>query len=195
MVSRKKNSPAAPIAPVATAPVATPKVETTAQPGAPVVSRVGFRGFRAPETISAVDLQNVLRRLDNSALYVYYTGGTYRARKASLRSNALAVLNGTPKTPITLSDFLAKAARAQGGEVGYDPNVVKGGLALHQGAKPAVYLYVEKMADGSFRAVKDIPTPDPTFSATGFKAGDTVLQAPAAQAPKPKKAVKAQAAA
>jgi hypothetical protein len=65
--------------------------------------------------------------------------------------------------------------------IGFDPGVVRSGLFLHQGAKPCVYLALERRADGSYTAAKDVALPDPSTGFTTLKRGDTVIAAEDAQ--------------
>ena len=138
--------------------------------------RVGFKGFTKPAKIEDVKV-----KADNTAanLFVLYTGGVYGRRRASGRSNSLATITEKNK-PISLRAYIERAAKAGPNGTGYDTGISVGGLTLHQGAKPAVYLYLELDGDGNYRAVKDIPTPDPVvyeaaYKRGGFKAGDIVI--------------------
>lgn len=146
------------------------KATQTTKPAAKEHTRLGFPGFRKPEKIDDKTLTEALVKMDTENLYVMWTGGAYRARKASLRSNALKTITEKMK-PVPISELLTRAARAAGKDTGFDPYVVKGGLALHQGAKPAVFLYLRKEEDGTFTAVKDIPASD----IGTFKAGEVVV--------------------
>ena len=144
--------------------------------------RPGFRGFRRPEEITSESLAATLERIDTRDLYVVYTGGKYGARRASLRSRSLATVTEV-FTPVPLRTLLERAARAEGPTVGFDPSVVRGGLSLHQGAKPAVYLFVEKRGD-DYVAVRDIPTPDAKVNGgKAIKAGDVIAFPSATPAP------------
>lgn len=118
---------------------------------------VGFKGFRKPEAISEEKLASDIERLGSKEEGVIYTGAAYKRRKASLRSRSLATLDSDAGKFVSLSEFLRRAARATGESEGFDPATVKGGLALHAGAKPAVYLYVERSGD-EVVAAKDFPT-------------------------------------
>lgn len=152
---------------------------------------IGFRGFRRPETISDEALSGFLTRTglkDDQNLYALYTGGEYRRRRGSARSQALYSLNVEGK-PVRLADFLTLAARIKDPEsgVGFDPATVRSGLFLHQGAKPAVYLALERRADGAFIAARDVPTLDEGFASRmgvkSLKRGDVVI--PPEEAAKP----------
>ena len=135
--------------------------------------RPGFRGFRKPEAISTDALDALKLRFEGDDRYVLYTGGAYSRRRASLRSNALATITEIGK-PISVLEFLTRSAKAAGEGVGYDPSTALGGLALHQGAKPAVYLYLARKGDDFF-AIKDIPTPGGEGYSKAIKAGDKVF--------------------
>jgi hypothetical protein len=132
----------------------------------------GFKGFRRPEVITDEALSNFGARsglsADNANLYVMWTGGEYRRRAMSARSQALYALKVQDK-PVRLMDWIRDAARVKDADqqIGFDPGVVRSGLFLHQGAKPCVYLALERRADGSFVAAKDVPVPDPRLGYTG----------------------------
>ena len=140
----------------------------------------GFRGFRKPELITQEAIDGFLTRsglsADNANLYIMWTGGEYKRRLGSARSQALYALNVKDK-PVKLADWLREAARCRDTEqgIGFDPGVVRSGLFLHQGAKPCVYLALERRADGSFTAAKDVPTPDPKLGFVTLKRGDLVI--------------------
>lgn len=87
--------------------------------------------------------------------YVIWTGRELEGREGSLRSRSLKVLTEAG-APIPLRVLLQRAARLEG-ERGLDPDAVRSGVRLHQAAKPAVYLLVEKLASGDYAAVTDIP--------------------------------------
>lgn len=151
--------------------------------------RPGFKAFRRAEAIGEDVIEALRVRFSGDDRFVIYTGGAYSRRRASLRSNALATIKEAGK-PVPILEFLTRAARAEGEGRGYDPNVALGGLALHAGAKPAVYLYVYRDGD-VFRAVKDIPNPDPNFSKVPFKKGEVVLALAKEEAKKPAPKAKA----
>lgn len=143
----------------------------------------GFKGFRRPEVISDEAIANFGVRsglsADNANLYIMWTGGEYRRRQMSARSQALYALKVEGK-PVRLMDWLRDAARVKDAEnnVGFDPGVVRSGLFLHQGAKPCVYLALERRADGSFVAAKDVPVPDPRLNYSGpIAKGDLIIAA------------------
>jgi hypothetical protein len=142
----------------------------------------GFRGFRKPEVISNEALTGFLDRSglskDNADQYVLWTGGDYKRRPASARSQALATLNVKGK-PVKLADWIREAARCRDAEnmIGFDPGVVRSGLFLHQGAKPCVYIALERKADGSFVAAKDVPTVSGLDGIATLKRGDVVIAA------------------
>lgn len=153
---------------------------------------VGFKGFTKP---AKIDKDLVAKKLDRMAvdnLYVYFTGGNYRFRKGSGRSAALQMVTEVKK-PVPVKTLIERAAVAHG-DKGYSPDMVRAGLFLHAGSKPAVYLPLEKREDGAYVAAKDIPNPD--GFAKALKAGDVVIPAGAKKAiaaPKKGKAVAAPA--
>lgn len=154
------------------------------------MSNVGFKGFRAPEKIAEKDLDARLATIDpRGEFFVYYTGGNYGGRRASARYNALRTIADRPKEFIPLTEFLRGAARATGKDSGYDPSVIRGGLALHGLAKPSVYLFLKRNAKGDYEAAVKTPRPDPAlFPGASFNPGDIVFAADDAA---PKKAIAA----
>lgn len=134
---------------------------------------VGFKGFAKPQKV-----ENLQASLDNLAEdeYVFYTGGKYGRRRQSGRSASLATITEVKK-PVPIREYAKRAATAGPGGTGFPTSISIAGLGLHAGAKPAVYLYLVKDAEGNFRAKKDIPNPDRSFSETPFKAGDVVIPA------------------
>lgn len=144
----------------------------------------GFRGFRKPEVVTEEALTGFLSRsglsADNANLYILWTGGEYKRRAMSARSQALYALNVKGK-PVKLADWLREAARCRASEGdperGFDPATVRSGLFLHQGAKPCVYLALERRADGSFVAAKDVPTVGGLDGIGTLKRGDLVIAA------------------
>ena len=131
----------------------------------------GFKAFRKPATKLDDEFEKEARDAVGSEYVVYYTGGSYKRRKASGRSKALATIKEVKK-PVPVSKLLERAAA-----IGFDSAFVKGGLGLHQVAKPAIYLLLERDDAGNLRAVKDIPVPDPKVFGTGksFSEGDIVV--------------------
>ena len=109
---------------------------------------------RAMERISAAALDEAQRDTPPTH-YVFWTGHPYRRQAGSLRSQALERITEVGQ-PVSVQTLLERAARVDG-ELGFDPATVRGGLMLHQGAKPAVYLLVERKASGDFVAVREIP--------------------------------------
>lgn len=142
------------------------------------MNRVGFKGFRKPEAITAETFTKAVERLEISNLYVFWTGNPYKSRSASLRSNALKTITEV-RQPVPVKTLLDRAARIDG-EIGYKPEVVKSGLYLHRNSKPAVYFALERKDDGSFVAATDVPYADGVPG--GLKKGDLVI--PAGQATK-----------
>lgn len=142
----------------------------------------GFKGFRRPEVITDEALEGFLTRgghnADNANLYVMWTGGEYKRRLGSARSQALYALKVQNK-PVALADWIRDAARVKDAEngVGFDPGTVRSGLFLHQGAKPCVYLALERRADGSFVAARDVPRPDAKLGYPEIKRGQLIIAA------------------
>lgn len=143
----------------------------------------GFKGYRRPEVISNEALGAFLDRSGlsdpNANLYIYWTGGEYKRRLGSLRSQALYALAVKGK-PVRVGDWLREAARCKDAEagLGFDPATVRSGLFLHQIAKTGcVYLALERRADGSFVAARDVPHPDPRAFPGPLKAGEVVIAA------------------
>ena len=136
----------------------------------------GFAGFRSTETIPEAALEYELGRLNIENRFIYWTGGEYRRRKDSLRSNALYALK-EKEVPVPLRDWIRLAARiVPETETGYHPKAVRAGLALHQGSKPVVYLELKKEEDGSYTSVY---SPLSCEAFPGLKKGDVVIPAPA----------------
>ncbi len=109
---------------------------------------------RSMERISASVLAEALRQTPPTH-HVIWTGHNYRAQVGSLRSRALARINEIGE-PISVQTLLQRAARIDG-DLGLDPTTVRSGLGLHQGARPAVYLLVDRKPSGDYVAVRDIP--------------------------------------
>lgn len=144
---------------------------------------VGFRAYRRPEVISDEALNGFLDRTGlsnpNDNLYIYWTGGEYKRRLGSLRSQSLYALKVEGK-PVRLGDWLREAARVKDPEagIGFDPATVRSGLFLHQGAKTGcVYIALKRERDGSFVAVKDVPVPDPKRFSSPIREGEVVIAA------------------
>ncbi len=125
---------------------------------------------RLMERIPASVLTAALRQTPPTH-YVIWTGHHYRAQDGSLRSQALSRITEVGQ-PVSVQTLLQRAARIDG-EVGFDPNTVRSGLTLHQGAKPAAYLLVEKTASGEYVAVRDIPKAG--IPNQSIRAGEVVL--------------------
>ena len=141
---------------------------------------IGFKGFAKPAKV-----ENGSEAIANLAEdeFVFFSGGNYRRRRASGRSRSLATITEV-RTPVPVREYAKRALEAgpNKGE-GYDTSISIGGLTLHQVAKPTVYFYLVKNADGDFVAKTDIPNPDPDISASPLKAGDVVIPAGKAKAP------------
>ena len=134
---------------------------------------VGFKGFAKPTKIENAD--DMVGNVSGDEL-VFYTGGAYGRRRASGRSISLSTVTEVKKA-IPLATYVQRALTAGPDGKGYDTSISVGGLSLHQGAKPAVYLYLVRDGDGNLRAKKDIPNVDPAFSKEPIKAGDIVVAA------------------
>lgn len=132
---------------------------------------VGFKGFAKPTNVE--NASDLVGNISNDE-FVFYTGGAYGRRRASGRSISLSTITEIRK-PIPLADYVKRALKAGPDGKGYGTDISVGGLSLHAGAKPAVYLYLVKDADGNFRAKKDFPNVDPAFSKEPIKAGDIVV--------------------
>jgi len=113
---------------------------------------------RPPERISERALQATLQRTPASQ-YVIRTGHHYNNKQGSLRSAALRHVTEITR-PVPLAEVLRRAARFDG-DIGFDPATAQSGIRLHQGAKPAVYLLVERDLAGDYRAVREIPFAGP----------------------------------
>lgn len=147
----------------------------------------GFKGYRRPEVITDEALNSFLDRSGlsnpNTELYIYWTGGEYKRRLGSLRSQALYALSVKGK-PVRVGDWLREAARCKDADnqIGFDPATVRSGLFLHQIAKTGcVYLALERRPDGSFVAERDVPNPDPRAFSGPLRKGDVVIAAADAQ--------------
>lgn len=139
------------------------------------MSSIGFKGFAKPKKIDAAVSSALIGNISSDE-YVFYTGGNYGRRRASGRSAALNTITEVRK-PIELSVYALRAFGAGPDGKGFDTSISVGGLSLHQGAKPAVYLYLVRDAAGNYRAKKSIPNVDPAFSKDPFAAGDIVVPA------------------
>lgn len=136
------------------------------------MSQRGFRGFRKPEQITNDSLAASIERMGVEGRYIYWTGGAYKARAHSLRSNALACIT-EKKRPISMKLWLTRAARVVGPDQGYKPERAREGLYLHKGSKPSVYFELERDKDGNYRSVNDCPNAD--GFPKGLKRGDIVV--------------------
>jgi hypothetical protein len=114
--------------------------------------------LRGMEFIPSSILNDAISRAPDNQ-FIIWTGHPYAVRQGSLRSGALLLIKEIGK-PVPLRDLLRRAAAA-GGEKGFDPDSVRSGVRLHQGSKPAVYLFVQRDAAGDYRAVRDIPFASP----------------------------------
>jgi hypothetical protein len=141
----------------------------------------GFQGFRKPEKMDAETLKARLSRMNVDGRFIFWTGGTYRSRSQSLRSNSLATIT-EKKRPISFKVWLDRAAHAAGPEMGYTPERVVEGLYLHKGAKPCVYIELTKDAKGNFVSAQDCPYADSSMFPKGLKRGDIVVSAKADKA-------------
>jgi hypothetical protein len=112
------------------------------------------------EVIAAGVLAEALRRTPEDH-HVIWTGHSYASWQRSLRSRALAEIKECG-VPVSLRELLRRAARIDG-DRGLDPDTVRAGVRLHQGAKPAVYLLVQRTSAGDYVAVTEIPSAGPDF--------------------------------
>lgn len=155
---------------------------------------IGFRGFAKPQKIEEAAVEEKIKNSNIENLYVLWTGGTYRARKASGRSQSLATIT-EKNVPVPLSEVYRRAAKAVGGDKGFNPELVRSGLFLHAGAKPCVYYALEKKSDGSFTLVKTVPHPEgdkaPILAGSVIVPAPDAEEKPALPAPKAPKAPKA----
>jgi hypothetical protein len=135
----------------------------------------GFKGFRQPSRIEAEQLTKALERMSLET-YIYWTGGEYRRRTQSLRSNALACLT-EKKRPVHLKTWIQRAAQCVDADqhIGYVPERVREGLYLHRNSKPAVYFELKKDAKGNYVSVNHVPYAE--GFAKGLKPGDIVVPA------------------
>lgn len=143
----------------------------------------GFKGFAKPTKIDDTRAEGVLGNVAADE-FVMWTGGNYGRRRASGRSACLSVITEKMK-PVALATYVKRCLTLADGK-GFDSGISVGGLGLHQGAKPAVYLHLVKDADGNFVAKKAIPSPDrnafpEAYAKGGFKAGDIVMPAEGAK--------------
>jgi hypothetical protein len=122
--------------------------------------------FAVPSKLDKEATKARIEAAEIDGLFVYYTGGVYRRRPSSGRSVALATITEKGK-PLPLRTLLERAAKAGPNGTGYSPDLVRSGLFLHQGAKPAVYYVLAKGEDGAYRAVKPINATDGGTYGTG----------------------------
>ena len=148
------------------------------------MSNVGFKGFAKPSKIDGEKAKAMTENVSGDE-FVLWTGGSYGRRRASGRSACLATVTEKMK-PVPLTEYVSRCLKLADG-AGYDTSISVGGLSLHQGAKPAVYLHLVRDASGNFVAKKNIPTPDKAvfqdvYERGGFKAGDIVVPATVSEA-------------
>ena len=158
--------------------VAKSKTETKMEASSETTARtgVGFRGFAKPAKIDQEEIKARSDSPNDADLYVFYTGGSYRARRASGRFASLSSVKEVRK-PVSIIEVYKRAANAAGEGKGYAPSLVRGGLFLHAGARPCVYLPLLKDAEGNYRLAKDIPTPDPSLSDKPLKENTVIVSA------------------
>jgi hypothetical protein len=127
---------------------------------------------RGVEAIGAERLTEAIGRtpLDQ---YVVWTGYPLDGQAGSLRARALHCISEVG-TPVPLRAVLQRAARLETAR-GLDPDAVRAAIRLHQVARRAVYLLVQRLPSNAFVAVTDIPAP------AGVRgricAGETVIEA------------------
>lgn len=103
--------------------------------------------------------------------HVLWTGAAGSFRRGSLASRCLSVLDA-PGEPVRLRWLMQRAAEREPA-VADAPGAVRDALRMHQKAKPAVYLLLERAACGTFHAVCDIPFAG--GMACRLQAGDPVV--------------------
>lgn len=111
---------------------------------------------RGLEPISAARLTEALARTPKEH-YVVWTGHPCAGQAGSLRARALACV-WEVATPVPLRAVLQRAANLDP-EGGLDPDSVRNAIRMHQLARPAVCLLVERLASNDYVAVTDIPIP------------------------------------
>lgn len=139
------------------------------------MSNVGFKGFAKPAKHDADKLKGQLDNVSGDE-YVMWTGGVYRARRASGRSACLKTVT-EKMSPVPLTEYVQRCQKAGPNGTGFDTSISVAGLSLHQVAKPAVYLYLIKDKDGNYVAKTNIPVPDPSISDKPISQGDIVVKA------------------
>ncbi|WP_133255006.1 hypothetical protein [Phenylobacterium hankyongense] len=125
---------------------------------------------REAEVIPDAVLADALARtpLDH---YVIWTGRDPAVQSGSLRSRAFACVCEVG-APVSLRTLMQRASKLDG-QAGLHPDAVRSAVRLHQQAKPAVLLLVERRPSGDYVAVADIP-----FAGAlnrRFSAGEVVL--------------------
>lgn len=139
------------------------------------MSSVGFKGFAKPKKIDA-DTSKAMAGNVSEDEFVMWTGNQYGRRRASGRSACLNTVT-EKMSPIPLKRYVDRCLKIGDDGKGFATDISVGGLSLHQGAKPTVYLYLVKDDKGNLRAKKDIPNPDKAVFEKPFKAGDIVVAA------------------
>jgi hypothetical protein len=127
---------------------------------------------RGLEPIAAARLTEALARTPKDH-YVVWTGHACVGQPGSLRARALACVQEVA-TPVPLRTVLQRAAQIEAAG-GLDPDSVRNAVRMHQLARPAVCLLVERLAGGDYVAVTDIPTPAGLRGRIG--AGEIVIDA------------------
>lgn len=125
---------------------------------------------RGLETICGQKLTEELARTPMDH-YVVWTGYPGDIQPGSLRARALACVEEVGE-PVPLRGLIMRAARLEP-TGGLDPERVRSAVRLHQCARRAVYLLLERRTSNDYVAVTDIPWP---AGATGpIAAGDVVI--------------------
>lgn len=127
---------------------------------------------RGLEPIGAARLTEALARTPKEH-YVVWTGHPCAGQAGSLRARALGCISEVA-APVPLRTVLQRAANL-GVEGGLDPDSVRNAIRMHQLARPAVCLLVERLASGDYVAVTDVPTPSGMRSR--LAAGEIVIDA------------------
>jgi hypothetical protein len=105
--------------------------------------------------------------------YVLWTGRPAIGQAGSLRSRAFGCIHEVG-VPVSLRVLLQRAARLDGA-AGLDPDAVRSAVRLHQMARPAVLILLERRAAGEFVAVTDIPHAGALH--LGLRAGEVLIDA------------------
>ena len=148
---------------------------------------------RQPQKLTADELKQVEEAAsDYPNEYVLHSGDTYRARRTSARNLVIKAVSDQSGEPISMADWLTKAANVAGKDTGLPVGFCLSALSLHAGAKPAVMIRMYKDAEGNFRSSTTVPTPGQGFGTDGkiIEADDIVIAAKATKKAPSKRAAK-----